>query len=138
MSATASSAPRQGAAGKPATGRRILEVAQEIFGQVPRPSWVTFFREVLGLEGIVRHSFTRPQELAAFEATPQYAELERMLARLRAHDDDGGPREPQRVITVRLPKTLHETLKAEAHEQYTSLNKLAISRLLRLSEPPAV
>ena len=33
----------------------------------------------------------------------------------------------QAVITVRLPTTLHESLKAECHELQTSLNKLPLA-----------
>ena len=39
--------------------------------------------------------------------------------------------EPTRVITVRLPKSLHEALRVEAHEHQTSMNKLCISKLLQ-------
>ena len=35
------------------------------------------------------------------------------------------------MITVRLPKSLHEALRAEAHEHRTSMNKLCISKLLQ-------
>ncbi len=40
--------------------------------------------------------------------------------------------EPTRVITVRLPKSLHEALRVEAHEHRTSMNKLCISKLLQI------
>jgi predicted HicB family RNase H-like nuclease len=36
------------------------------------------------------------------------------------------------VITVRLPKSLHESLRAEAHDRRTSMNKLCISKLLQV------
>ena len=58
-----------------------------------------------------------------------------MLAKLRERSvgtpvpDD---LEPTRVITVRLPKSLHEALRAEAHERRTSMNKLCISKLLQV------
>ncbi len=35
------------------------------------------------------------------------------------------------MITVRLPKSLHEALRVEAHEHRTSMNKLCISKLLQ-------
>ena len=38
------------------------------------------------------------------------------------------------VITVRLPESLHESLRIEAHEHHTSMNKLCISKLLQLIE----
>lgn len=123
-----------------ATIRRIMEQARELFGANPKPPWPRFHREVFAVDGLVRQGFPAAEQLAAFEATPEYAELQRMLARLRAADEEfpGGPREPSRVITVRLPQPLHATLKAEAYERRTSLNQLAISKLLvPLVEPAA-
>ena len=42
--------------------------------------------------------------------------------------------EPTRVITVRLPKSMHEYLRTEAHDLRTSMNKLCISKLLQVIE----
>jgi predicted HicB family RNase H-like nuclease len=110
----------------------VFRVADEIFRQ--RPSWVTFFREVLGVDGIVRQVYSTPEALAQFEQTSEYPRIQQMLAKLRESDSDlpGGPREPTRVITVRLPKSLHESLRAEAHDRHTSMNKLCISKLLQV------
>ncbi len=110
----------------------VFRVADEIFRQ--RPSWVTFFREVLGVDGIVRQAYNTPEALAQFEQTSEYQQIQQMLAKLRESDADmpGGPREPTRVITVRLPKSLHESLRTEAHERHTSMNKLCISKLLQM------
>ena len=56
-----------------------------------------------------------------------------MVAKLRERSGDPAEnREPTRVITVRLPKSLHETLRTEAHERKTSMNKLCISKLLQM------
>ena len=112
----------------------VFRVADEIYQQ--RPSWVTFFREVLGVDGIVRQAYSTPEALAHFEQTPEYQKIQQMLAKLRENDSDlpGGPREPTRVITVRLPKSLHESLRAEAHDRRTSMNKLCISKLLQVIE----
>ena len=41
---------------------KVHRVAAELFRQ--DPDWVTFFREVLGVEGVVRRVFTSPAELA--------------------------------------------------------------------------
>ena len=110
----------------------VFRIADEIFRQ--RPSWVTFFREVLGVDGIVRQVYNSPETLSHFEQTPEYQRIQQMLAKLRENDSDlpGGPREPTRVITVRLPKSLHESLRVEAHDRHTSMNKLCISKLLQV------
>ena len=38
------------------------------------------------------------------------------------------------MITVRLPKSMHEYLRTEAHDLRTSMNKLCISKLLQVIE----
>ncbi len=116
----------------------VFRVADEIYRQ--RPSWVTFFREVLGVDGIVRQVYQTPEAIAQFEQTADFQQIQQMLAKLRENDADlpGGPREPTRVITVRLPKSLHEALKTEAHDRHTSMNKLCISKLLQVIDEDLV
>ena len=110
---------------------QVYRVAADLFRQ--QPDWVTFFREVLGVEGVIRRSFVTQQELAAFEHTKEYGEIQQMVAKLRERSNDpADDREPTRVITVRLPKSLHESLRTEAHERKTSMNKLCISKLLQM------
>jgi predicted HicB family RNase H-like nuclease len=111
--------------------QEVYRVAQELFQQAP--DWVTFFRAVLGVGGLVRESFKNPEELASFEQSETFAELQHMVARLRASNGDlPSPKEPTRVITVRLPQSLHESLRLEAHDRRTSMNKLCISKLLQM------
>lgn len=109
----------------------LLTNVAEVFGQ--RPTWVVFFREVLGAGGMARSVFATDAAWKLFEQSAEYREIQRMLAELRANDADlpGGPREPQRVITVRLPKSLHEALRAESHKRLTSINRLCIAKLLQ-------
>ena len=108
----------------------IARQASEIF--VRHPDWATFFREIMGIEGIVRKMFRSPEELAEFEKTGEYAEIQQMLAKLREKSSGTDDKEPTRVITVRLPKSLHESLKTEAFERHTSMNQLCISKLLQV------
>ena len=96
------------------------------------PDWVTFYREIFGLHGIIRRAYPTRDSLVEFEQSETFREIQRMLTRLRGR----GPvttceEEPTRVITVRLPKSLHEALRIEAHEYRTSMNKLCISKLLQ-------
>ncbi len=115
---------------------RLTEVKRTIEHLFAKgPDWVTFYREVLGLHGIVRQVFPTREMLAAFEQTEDYQEILQLLTKLR---EQGAPIEDAddstRVITVRLPKSMHETLRAEAHEHHTSMNKLCISKLLQFIE----
>ena len=131
-------APAPAATHAPATipmheDRKIAahRIAAEKFGK--QPDWVVFFREILGVDGIVRKLFTSQEEMAEFEQSAQFAEIQQMVAKLR---EKSGPteqgKEPTRVITVRLPASLHESLKVEAHDRRTSINQLCISKLLQV------
>lgn len=118
--------------------QEVFRVASDLYHQ--NPDWVTFFREVLGLDGIIRQVYQDPAALNHFESTDEYQQIQQMLAKLREREGEGpgGPKEPTRVITVRLPKSLHESLRAEAHERHTSMNKLCISKLLQVVDDQLV
>jgi predicted HicB family RNase H-like nuclease len=49
-----------------------------------------------------------------------------------------GHPEPTRTITVRLPRSLHESLREEAHAHQTSMNQLCVAKLNRpIDDEPA-
>ena len=110
--------------------QEIYQAAYDLYRR--SPDWVAFFRDVLGLHGIVRRCYRTREALEEFERTETYAEIQQMLKRLRERgaETPASP-EPIRVITVRLPMSLHDTLREEAHEHRTSMNKLCISKLLQ-------
>jgi predicted HicB family RNase H-like nuclease len=109
--------------------QNALRTATEKYRQAS--DWAAFFREVLGVEGLLRKMFSTDEELEAFEKSPEYTQIQQMLAKLRERNDELSEEiEPTRVITVRLPKSVHESLKAEAYQRQTSMNKLCISKLL--------
>lgn len=109
---------------------RVLGVAEEFFTK--NPDWVTFFREIVGVNGVVHSSFPEPEALAAFKLTEEYAAIEQMLTRLREQAEAYPPKELTRVITIRLPQSLHDSLTAEAKKYETSVNKLCLSKLMRI------
>ena len=111
--------------------QKVLQVARELFQS--KPDWVTFFRETLGVSGAARSVFPRQQDYVAFEKSREYSEIQNMVLALRNRKIPGSSgNEPTRVITVRLPESLHEALKAEASDHNTSMNKLCISKLLQV------
>ena len=116
----------------------IQRIAQDLFAK--GPDWVTFYREIFGLHGIVRHTFPTRELLNDFEQSDAYREIQHMLTQLRAKGpfDIDPEEEPTRVITVRIPKSLHEALKVEAHDHRTSMNKLCISKLLQFVDTQLV
>jgi len=113
-----------------ASHEEVLKIAYDSYAR--NPDWVAFYREILGVQGIVRQVFNTRELLAQFEQTDTYLEIQHMLSRLRERKTPHSePREPTRVITVRLPRSLHESLRVEAYEHRTSMNRLCISKLLQ-------
>lgn len=97
------------------------------------PDWPKFFREILGVKGIVRRTFEEDGELAYFMQTPEYANIQQMLTKLRERWAVIAPSEDQnRMITIRLPASVHLSLLDEAKQMKTSMNKLCISKLLQI------
>jgi len=142
----------------PTTGRReteVMRITQETFAVTP--DWVTFYREILGLQGVVRRKYPTQKALAKFEKTDTYRQIQQMLAALMARKPPKKPVEAEaakkaeaealaeaeaseetKVITIRLPQSLHETLRVEAFECRTSMNKLCISKLMQLIDSEIV
>lgn len=110
--------------------QRVRQVANEKLRH--EPDWVTFYREVLGVDGIIDQLFPEVEQKAKFRQSAEFAEIQQMLAKLRERNRQKQPDEPTRVITVRLPQSLHEALRHEAHDHRTSMNKLCISKLLQV------
>ena len=111
--------------------REVLQVADNLYRQ--GPDWITFFREVLGIDGIIRKAFPSFDELSKFEQSEEFDKIQQYLVKLREKRTVADPEaEPTRVITVRLPKSMHEYLRTEAHDLRTSMNKLCISKLLQV------
>lgn len=115
-------------------GAEVLRLAIEAFPQTD--NWVIFYREILGVDGVVRRLFANLEELRQWETCKEFAEVHTMLAALRSHDTGKGDTiESQRMITVRLPMSLHEALKLESKEQNLSINKLCITKLVHKMDP---
>ncbi|MGB0597017.1 MAG: hypothetical protein ACPGLY_10020 [Rubripirellula sp.] len=114
-------------------GREVLRLAQEAFSKTG--NWVAFYREMLGADGVVRRLYPTSDQMRSFEATAEWVELQEMVAALRSQDNSKGDSvEPERMITIRLPKSLHDALRIESDEMKLSINKLCISKLLQRVE----
>jgi hypothetical protein len=132
----------------------IRQTADALFAR--NPDWVTFYRKILGLHGVIRRHYPTLDAMDAFEETETCRQVQQMLRKLRerrppaieepeegaegAEGESGegskkverkSKSEPTRVVTVRIPRSLHEALRVEAHEHCTSMNKLCISKLLQ-------
>lgn len=109
---------------------RIREIATEAFAKTG--SWVVFFREMLGTSGVARKAYPTQEQYEQFQTTQAHAELQEMVAAIRSQDTSKGDSvEAERMITIRLPKSLHDVLTLESNEMNLSINKLCISKLLQ-------
>ena len=109
--------------------KEAIRMASEMFRN--RPHWVVFFREILGVGGVVRQLFPSMEDMGEFQQSEEYRVIQRMLTQLRGQEEPGKEREQTRVITVRLPAAVHDALREEAKGLETSINKLCITKLLR-------
>ena len=108
----------------------VLEMAKTLINSVPKPSSIYFFEQILSNEGIMQKQFVNPTEIQAFLKSPEYKSIFSMQNELQSKDDQSDSKIDTSVITVRLPVKLHESLKSEAHDHHTSLNKICVRKLL--------
>ena len=114
--------------------QQTFDMANMLFAQ--KPDWVVFFREVLGVGGIARRLFASIRDYAEFELSKEFRDIQQMLAKLREASPEGkeSAAETTRVITVRMPQSLHSSLITEAGSRNISMNQLCISNLLQMIE----
>lgn len=94
-------------------------------------SWVDFYRAILGPDGVARKLFKGADQNRFWESTPEFFQIQEILTAIRSQDDmKSDSVEPLRMITIRLPVSMHESLKLESQERNTSINKLCLSKLL--------
>jgi predicted HicB family RNase H-like nuclease len=120
--------------------KEIMDAAEKLFET--KPDWMTFYREVMGLQGLLRREFPTIESMAEFEQTATYRQIQRMVTELRKKPlPENLEAEETRVVTIRIPQSMHESLRIEAYEYHTTMNKLCISKLLKFVElenvPPA-
>lgn len=117
--------------------QQAFDVANDLFGSAP--NWVCFYREMLGGSGLVHELFPTNDEFGRFLRTDQNHQVQLMLTALRSRDlPENDPNDPQRMITVRLPKSLHQAMCEEAGRMNISVNRLCISRMLQLLDPKMI
>ncbi|MCU0719080.1 MAG: hypothetical protein MUC83_05205, partial [Pirellula sp.] len=102
-------------------GASVVSIAAELFGVAP--TWTAFYREVLGSDGLMRTSVCDDDEYSEFECCDDHSKLLEMLTALRSRDlPENDPHEAQRMITVRIPKSLHDSICNEANRLAVSVN----------------
>ena len=116
---------------------QAFDVANDMFGHAP--TWICFYRELMGGSGMLHSIFTDAGDFGRFLRSDQHHQIQLMLTALRSRDlPENDPNDPQRMITVRLPKSLHEAMCDEAARLNISVNRLCISRMLQLLDPKMI
>lgn len=106
------------------------ELSLEAFAKTG--SWVIYFREMFGPDGVCRKLFPSEPERRYFETTEVFSEMQEIIAAMRSHGiEKSDAAEPEKMITIRLPLSVHESLVRESGENNLSVNKLCISKLLQ-------
>lgn len=109
--------------------QEVYQAAERLYRK--ELDWASFYRETMGANGLIRSAFPDVESQAAFQQTYEYSAIQLMLVKLRERADMP-PQEATRVITIRLPQSLHEGLQVEAESLGTSVNKLCISKLVQI------
>jgi len=110
-----------------------LRIANALYQQDPH--WLTFFREIFGVDGVIGKLFPDAESRATFERSPEAAQVHQMLHQLRARAGaEEHFQEPLRMITVRLPASVHEFVRAQARAHGMSMNQYCIMKLLQITE----
>lgn len=113
---------------------QILQLAEEAFAKTG--SWVVFYRAMLGIGGVVDQFYTNADARRYFETTAEFAELLEMVTAIRSQDDsNANAHEPTRVITVRMPRSMHEATIREAEELELCVNSYCLTKLLQPANP---
>lgn len=87
-------------------------------------TWTEAQNKLFGPSGEMSKLFSSKAERAEFLKTPESEAVQKILADLPQEKP-----EPSGRILVRVPKSLHASLLAEADEEGTSLNQLIVSKL---------
>jgi len=99
--------------------------------QIETTLWVDFYKQVFGPGGLIQKHYPSFEDQLWFQEHPYWLELQEKLARLRETDESKiSLIEPERTITVRLPKSIHINLNREANALKISLNGLCVTKLM--------
>jgi hypothetical protein len=110
--------------------RQVLEFAEQ---QAPNVTdWLELSSRLFGVDGKATELFPTESERAAFLRTAEYKRLLALMDRLPRPSKEE-VRElvssANGAISVRLPRSLHAALLAEAKEEGVSLNQLCVTKL---------
>jgi len=114
-----------------AKARRVLKFAEERVRQ--SADWVELHNALYGIGGKATELFATEAERTAFCKTPEYRRISKLMDTLPAPPVKGFAElvsTANGAISVRLPRSVHAALLAEAQAEGVSLNQLCLSKLV--------
>ena len=112
------------------TTQQILAAVKAEAAQVR--SWADLSNFVFDPEdGILADVFTTKTERKAFIKTPEFQEIRRLINEVKERTGliEGATPKKSGKFVVRLPRSLHAALEAEAEREGVSLNQLVVAKL---------
>jgi predicted HicB family RNase H-like nuclease len=114
---------------KPTKAQQALEIAQE--AAAAAKDWHEFWNVLFGITGRLTELFATRAEREQFAKTEEHAAIMALLEKLQ-QDEENKPEPPPDAkgrFVLRLPKSLHAALTAEAKAEGVSLNQLCVAKL---------
>jgi hypothetical protein len=114
-----------------ARARQLLAFAEERAAEAA--DWVELHNVLFGLEGKATELFPTEAERTALSRTPEYKRILALLDRLPSpvvKEFADLLATANGAISVRLPRSVHAALLAEAKAEGVSLNQLCLSKLV--------
>jgi HicB family len=114
-----------------AKARQVLVFAEQHAGA--SATWVDLSNALFGLGGKATEAFPTERERTAFCKTEEYKHILALMDRLPAPPVKGFVElaaSANGAISVRLPRSVHAALLAEAKAEGVSLNQLCLSKLV--------
>lgn len=111
--------------------KEILRFAEDRAKQ--SGDWVELHNALYGLGGKATELFATESERTAFCKTPEYRRISKLMDTLPAPPVKGFAElvsTANGAISVRLPRSVHAALLAEAKAEGVSLNQLCVSKLV--------
>lgn len=92
-------------------------------------SWVELYNALFGIGGRLGELFPTPGDRTAFAKTPEYREIMSLLEQAQQSSGASRHTEASGTFIVRVPKSLHTALQAEAEAEGVSMNQLCVAKL---------
>lgn len=114
-----------------AKARQVLEFAESKAKEVP--DWLELHFALFGVEGKATELFPTEAERSAFLRTAEYKRINALmitLPRPKKNEMKELVSNANGAISVRLPRSVHAALLAEAKAEGVSLNQLCVAKLI--------